>query len=53
MAMSEIAVFAARRIVTMDPGRPTASAMAVRDNIPLRMVLVPYDDVELHLDPET
>ncbi|MBV8136717.1 MAG: amidohydrolase [Deltaproteobacteria bacterium] len=29
--MSDITVFVARRILTMDPGRPTASAIAVRD----------------------
>jgi predicted amidohydrolase YtcJ len=29
--MSEITVFEAKRIVTMDPGRPTARAVAVRD----------------------
>ena len=29
--MSDITVFVARRIITMDPGRPTASAIAVRD----------------------
>src|SRR5215472_17301306 len=29
--MSDITVFIARRIITMDPGRPTASAIAVRD----------------------
>jgi predicted amidohydrolase YtcJ len=28
--MSDITVFVARRIITMDPGRPTASAIAVR-----------------------
>src|SRR5262249_46296830 len=29
--MSDITVFVARRIITMDRGRPTASAIAVRD----------------------
>ena len=29
--MSDITVFEAKRIITMDPGRPTASAVAVRD----------------------
>ena len=29
--MSDITVYVARKIITMDPGRPTASAIAVRD----------------------
>src|SRR5262249_61228708 len=31
LSMSDITVFVARRIITMDPGRPTARAIAVRD----------------------
>ena len=30
--MSDITIFPARKILTMDPGRPTATAIAVRDN---------------------
>jgi predicted amidohydrolase YtcJ len=29
--MSDITIFTARRVITMDPGRPTASAVAIRE----------------------